>query len=60
MNTLCDVCENISSRPDALKRHQLTHKMENHIFHCPASIMISGCTSSGEEDCIREEAIGTP
>ena len=54
MNTSCDVCEKTFSRLDALKRHQLSHKMKSHIFHCPASIMISGCTSSGKTTFVKK------
>ena len=54
MNTSCDVCEKTFSRLDALKRHQITHKMKSHIFHCPASIMISGCTSSGKTTFVKK------
>ena len=47
MNTSYDVCKTTLFRPDALNHHQLNHKIEKHIFYYPASIMISGCTSSG-------------
>jgi len=53
MSSSCTICGKTFSRPDAVKRHEMSHT-ESHLFLCPANIMITGCTGSGKTTFVKK------